>query len=385
MALDACAVLTGIDLAELERHVAEPGCVERHELELRLADVDEAPLLLELEAIVERLEPSDTAPRVEEVWGPREEPQEPGEVLGGVDDLPEAVERLASGVLPRAEDGLELVDDDDEALVVGRLHNLEDAAQVRERVLALDVALDLGLLLRARADVAAPREPGHERARVREVSALLQIEDGADDAHHVLGRATAGHRREALLELGLHLGVEVGGVRIRAEVDEVVLDGADPAVHHVAERAARTRAGAELTHDLLVDLVEVVEAEIVVGDDDEAGREPARLRVEDRQARGERLAAAVAAAEALEDALLVAGHVEQTPDLRALSLHADGERVEPSLGHAPRPKLLEHMLRITTRKGHLSLLRPSGRPSARRRTRCGRGRGACRSSRPTRG
>ena len=95
-----------------------------------------------------------------------------------------------------------------------------------------------------------------------------------------------------------------------------------------------------------------MEAQVVVGHDHEAGREAPLLRVEHREARREGLAAAVAAAQTLEDALTLASHVEEAPDLRALPLEPHGERVEPALGHAPRSQLLEHVLGVPTIQGH---------------------------------
>ena len=124
-------------------------------------------------------------------------------------------------------------------------------------------------------------------------------------------------------------------------------DLGDPAIDDVAERAARARAGAELLDDLAIDVVELVKVEIVVGDDDEARREALRLGVEHREARHEGLAAAVAAAQELEDALASRRELEEPADLGALLLDADGERLQPALGDDAGAKPFEDVLAIS--------------------------------------
>ena len=139
----------------------------------------------------------------------------------------------------------------------------------------------------------------------------------------------------------VHLGVER---RVRVVLpgrDERLLDPPDPAVEDVAQGPARARRGAELGQDLAVHVVEPVEPEVVVGDDDEAGREPPGLRVEHGEAGHEGLAAAVAAAEELDGALAVSREVELPVQFPALLLDADGERVDvpaPARGPCAVPR-----------------------------------------------
>ena len=56
-------------------HGAQPRGVEGHELELRLARVDAVALLHERDALVQRGQPRDAVPRVEEVGRAGEHPQ----------------------------------------------------------------------------------------------------------------------------------------------------------------------------------------------------------------------------------------------------------------------------------------------------------------------
>ncbi len=342
-----------IELAQPQRHGPEALGVEGRELELRLAQARLVAALQELDAVVERREPRHAPALVEEVGCPREDPEQPGIAAGRVGDLPDPVERLVARVLPHAEDGLGLVDDDQHPQVVGGLHDLEHAAEVVERVAAADVALDLRRLLRRRGHLLAPAEPGDERAGFRHLASLLEVEDGLDDADEVLGRLAPGARHQIVVEPRPHLVVEVGGVLVLARLHQPFFDPADPAVEDVAERTARAGRGAELGQHLAVDVVEAMELEVVVGDDHEARREAPRLRVEDGEPRHERLAAPVAAAEELDRAFAALGHVELAMDLPALRVDPDRERLDAPLGHEPFAELLEDVLDIPTcRRAH---------------------------------
>ena len=68
-----------------------------------------------------------------------------------------------------------------------------------------------------------------------------------------------------------------------------------------------------------------MESKVVVRDDHEARREAARLRVEQREARHERLAAAVAAAQKLDRSLAALGQIELAVQLAPLLV--DGSTV----------------------------------------------------------
>ena len=78
---------------------------------------------------------------VKEVRCPREDPEQAGEVVRGVYDLPNGVQGLAADIAPNAQDGFHFVNDDGEPAVAGALDDLENAAQVRHRVAARDIPL----------------------------------------------------------------------------------------------------------------------------------------------------------------------------------------------------------------------------------------------------
>ena len=181
---------------------------------------------------------------------------------------------------------------------------------------------------------------------VRDVALLLQLEDGLDDADEVLRRPAARQGREVLVETLCDRGVERGVRVVLPGRDEGLLHPPDPAVEDIAQGPARARRGAELGQHLAVHVVEPVELEVVVGDDDEAGREPLGLCVKDGEAGYEGLPAAVAAAQELDGALAVPREVELSAQLPALLLDTDRERIESPLRHEALPKRLEDVLDI---------------------------------------
>ena len=128
------AIARRVDLAETQRHGTEPLGVERGELELRLPQAREPALLEEADPLVERREAGDAVPGVEELGGAGEDPEETRVRPGGVRDLADAVQGLVPRVAPHPEDRLRLVDDDEQPLVARRLHDLEHAPEVVERV-----------------------------------------------------------------------------------------------------------------------------------------------------------------------------------------------------------------------------------------------------------
>ena len=213
------AVARREQLAQPQRDRPQALGVEGHELELGLPQAGEAALLQEPDPVVERREAGDAVPGVEELRRAGEDPQQARVGARGVGDLADAVQRLVPRVRPHAQDRLGLVDDDEQPLVAGGLHDLEHAAQVVEGIAAADVALDARGLLRRRGDVAAAAQPGDERAGLRDLALLLQLEDGLDDADEVLRRLPAGQRREVLVEALPHLRVEVGGRVVLARRD----------------------------------------------------------------------------------------------------------------------------------------------------------------------
>ena len=88
-----------------------------------------------------------------------------------------------------------------------------------------------------------PREPGEERAGVRDLALLLQLEDGLDDADEVLRRLAAGERGEVLVErFAEPRSSKSGAFVVLTGRDERLLDPADPAIEDVAERPAWTDA-----------------------------------------------------------------------------------------------------------------------------------------------
>ena len=89
-----------------------------------------------------------------------------------------------------------------------------------------------------------------------------------------------------------------------------------------------------------------MELEVIVGDDDEAGREPLGLRVEHGEAGHEGLPAAVAAAQELDGALAVPREVELPVQFPALLLDADRERVKTPLRHEALAQRLEDVLDV---------------------------------------
>ena len=158
----------GEQLAQAERDGAEALGVEGGELELGLAQAGEAALLQEPDPVVERREAGDALPRVEELRRAGEDPEHARVGARGVGDLPDPVEGLVPRVRAHPEDGLGLVDDDDQPLVPGGLHDLQDSPQVVEGVAALDVPLDARGPLDRGGDVAAAAQPGDEGARLRD-------------------------------------------------------------------------------------------------------------------------------------------------------------------------------------------------------------------------
>ena len=67
-----------------------------------------------------------------------------------------------------------------------------------------------------------------------DVAALLQIEDGLDDANEVLWCLAAGHRCQVLIQPLAHALIEVGGMIVGTGIDQAVFDASDPAIEDVA-------------------------------------------------------------------------------------------------------------------------------------------------------
>ena len=280
---------------------------------------------------MQRRQAGHTLAGVVELGRPGEHPQQPGVGAGGVRNLPDPVQRLVARVLAHAQDGLRLVDDDDEPAVPSGLDDLQHPAQVVERVPALDVALHPCCLLGRGGDVAAAAEPGDERPGLGQLAALLQVENRLHDADEVRGCLATGQGRQILVEPMPYAVVEAGAVLAVPGGEQGLLHPADPAVQDVAQGTTGTEAGAELAHYLAVDVVEAMEAQIVVGHHDEAGREAEGLGVQHGEARHEGLAAAVAAAQELDRALPARRQLELALHLPALLLDADREGVEAAL------------------------------------------------------
>ena len=308
----------------------------------------------EPDALVERLQPRHSALGVEKLRCAGEDPEQAVVAGGFVADLPDAVERLAPHVAAHAQDGLGLVDNDDETPIPRGLHDLEHTLEILHGVAARDVALDAGRLLGAGRHVAAPREPGDERPRLGDLPLLLEREDDSQHPREVLGRTPPGHGGDLLADLLAHEVVEALRVLVRAAVDQLVLDPSDPAVDDVAQGSRGAGHRGETLDHLAVELVELVEAQVVVRDHDEAAGEPSAVRVLGGQPRHEGLAAAVAAPEELEHPLAVGSQVEQPADLLALPLDAHGESIQSTFRHNARTQPLEDVLHVASLKSHLS-------------------------------
>ena len=251
-----------------------------------------------------------------------------------------------AGVGPHAEDRLGFIDDDHQPSVPSRLDDGEHTSQVVQGIPAADVALDAGHLLRRRGHVAAPAKPGNQGARLGHLSALLQVEDRGDDSHEVLGRLTAGDGRELQVQTLADLVVKVVGVFVGTGCDEGIFDAPYPPVEDVPQGAPGAGVGGQLRDDLAIHVVELVELQIVVRDHDEAGGEVVLLRIEQGEPGHEGLAAAVAAAQELDAALVVADELELTLELAPLALDAYGERVDPALRYEARAEGLEDVLHV---------------------------------------
>ncbi|MEZ4251262.1 MAG: hypothetical protein R3B99_23865 [Polyangiales bacterium] len=117
----------------------------------------------------------------------------------------------------------------------------------------------------------------------------------------------------------------------RPPLDERVFDARDPPIEDVAQRRADTPR-CWFGHHAVVELVEAVKLEVVVGDDHEARREASLLGVQNREPRHEGLAAAVAAAEELDGASPWR-RAELAVKLAAREVDAFREGVDASLGH----------------------------------------------------
>jgi hypothetical protein len=100
-------------------------------------------LLEEPNPLVERSKPRDPVPAVEELRRAGEYPKKPGVRPGCVCDLTDSVQGLVAGIAPHSENCLRLVDDDEQALVAGRLNDLEDTAKIVEGVPARNLPLDV--------------------------------------------------------------------------------------------------------------------------------------------------------------------------------------------------------------------------------------------------
>lgn len=282
---------------------------------------------------MKRLKPSNTASRIEEVRRAGEDPEQALVPIRCVDDLSNAIERLAAHVTAHAENRLGFVDHDDEAFVASGLHHFEHALEVRHRIFARDVSFDAGRLFLGCAYVLATGEPRHQRAGFADFASLLEPEDFAQHAAEILRCFAARQRLDVFLDSLLHLLIEVARGLIGTTIDQCVLYLGNPAIDDVAERTTRTRAGSKLLHDLAVHIVELVEVKIIVRDDNEARGETLRLCVMQCQARHERLAAAITTAQELEDAFARPSEIKQAPNLSALTLNTNGERFEAPLGN----------------------------------------------------
>jgi hypothetical protein len=212
-------VLGREQVAQGPGHRAQAVIIEGPQDQLRLAQAGELAVLREFDAVVQRRQAGDAVARVEELRGAGEQPQQPLVGAGGVANLPDAVERLVPRVSPHAQDRLGLVDDDQQALVAGRVDHADDAAQVGHRVAAADVAADVGDPLGARGHVGAARQPREQRGGLGQLAGLLELEDLLDRSHELGRGLVADHRGQLLAELGRDLGVEVGGVRVGAGVN----------------------------------------------------------------------------------------------------------------------------------------------------------------------
>jgi len=255
---------------------------------------------------------------------------------------------------PHAQDRLGLVDDDQHALVLRSLGDRQDAAQVRQRVGATDIALEIGASLHRGGDVLATRDPGDERGRVRQLALLLEVEDRLDHANEVGWRLAAGEVGELLAHLLAHLLIEALGIGIAATLDQPVLDLADPAIEDVAQRAAGAALRGQLRHHLAIDLLEAVESQVIVGYHHETGREAACVGLGDREPSDEGLAAAVTAAQKFDPTAALLHQLELTAQLVARFVHAHGECVEPALRHQPAAQLVEDVFCVVLGQHHSS-------------------------------
>jgi hypothetical protein len=200
------------------------------------------------------------ARRVEEVGRPREDPQEALVAIGGVEDLADPVERLSPHVLPHAQDGLGLVDDDDEALVARGLHHLEHALQVGHRLAAGDFSLDA----RRGASRSTTRRWSLPESHETSAAASWDLAGFCFSSKIVrsarvksCGALPAVQRGDLLLHALLHLRIEVGPRRSSAPpAMSAFFHPGDPAVQDVAQRAAGAGAGRQPLDDLAVDVVE---------------------------------------------------------------------------------------------------------------------------------
>ena len=146
--------------------------------------------------------------------------------------------------------------------------------------------------------------------------------------------------------------VEVGRVLVGSAVDEGALHLGDPPINDVVEGPTRTRRGAQFLDHLAVHVIELVEVQIVVRDDHEARRKALRLCIEECKTRHERLAAAVAPTEELEDALSGTRELKQPVDLGPLPLDADRERIEATLRDRTGSEPLEDVKSVALAGAH---------------------------------
>jgi hypothetical protein len=267
-----------VELAQLQAHLLQRAWSKGFSSQLRLAHRDQPAL--DLEAGCGRAGAASPARRggVEELGRAREDPEGPLESVGCVDDLPDAVERLSAHVAPHAQNGLGLVDDDDEALVARGLHDLEHAAQVGHRVGALISPLMPASFFVRRWNVLAAREPRHERAASRTLPCCFSSKIVAKHAAEVLRHLAVRCARRCPLRCFLSTFRSKSGASGSLPADRRGLDLGDPAVETSPSAPRGQAPWSPALDDLAVDVVEAVEVQIVVGDDDEARGEVALLR-----------------------------------------------------------------------------------------------------------
>ncbi|MEZ4251263.1 MAG: hypothetical protein R3B99_23870 [Polyangiales bacterium] len=168
--------------------------------ELGLLGLANLPCFQKANALVQRREARHTLPRVEELGRAREEPEQPR-----IRAEASAICRMPLSDLCRESERIRRIVSASSMTISSPLypaafHDLEHATEVLHRVTALDVSFDARGLLRRRRHVTAAREPRDERAGLRDLALLLEVEDGLNHTHEV-GRCLAPReRREVFVE-----------------------------------------------------------------------------------------------------------------------------------------------------------------------------------------